>query len=46
VAADRNILKFPADLSEVAGESEDKVAEKFSLAISHCAKAQIYYPKG
>jgi hypothetical protein len=39
-------FKFTADLSEVAAESEDKVAENFSLAISHRAKAQIYYPKG
>jgi hypothetical protein len=38
-------LKFAAKLTEVAGESEDKLAQDLSLAISHGAKTQIYYPK-
>jgi hypothetical protein len=46
VAADWNIFRFAAELSEVAGESEDKLAQKFSLAVSRCAKTQFCYPKG
>jgi hypothetical protein len=39
-------LKFGANLSEVAAKSEDKFAQGFLSAISHCAKAQISYPDG